>query len=79
MQYTVDTDGRLVRFERADGLAAIKVLRAAGFKYGNGECGRGLYSPTWDRQMGYWWGEQFLLNPSLLRHLPDAQAAGEAV
>lgn len=72
MTYTLTSDGMLAVFDRSNGLEAVRTLRAAGFRYGNGECGRGLYSPNWDRQMGYWLGDLFYLNPSLLWRLPVA-------
>jgi hypothetical protein len=77
VKYTPLKDGTLVHFDRADGLEAIRTLRSHGFKYGNGPCGRGLYSPTWDRQLGYWDGDRFYLNPSLLHwlELPPIGAA----
>ena len=76
MKYELVDNGLLARFERAEARAAIQILRAAGFKYGDGECGRGLYSPTWDRQLGYWYGQTFYLNPSLLHHLPADHSGG---
>ena len=61
------SDGLLVRLDKDEALSLIAALRAShGFKYGNGACGRGLYSPTWDRQMGEWDGDEFLINPSIL-------------
>lgn len=64
--YILSEDGLIAKFSKSDGLEAIKLLRSKGYKYGNGECGKGLYSPNWDRMMGEWYGEEFTLNPSLL-------------
>lgn len=48
-------DGLLVFIAEAAGKQCIKELRKKhGFKYGEGSAGRGLYSPSWDRQMGEW-------------------------
>jgi len=56
------------------GKLLIKYMRSKhGFKYGNGEIGKGLYSPSWDRQMGEFNWDQFQYNPSLLHYyvLPE--------
>ena len=61
-------DGLLVRMNRTEAREFIDKLREQGFKYGRGSCGRGLYSPTWDRMMGEWSDDCFLVNPSLLAY-----------
>lgn len=66
LNHRLDADGLLARFARTEGNQAIKMLRAQGFKYGQGDAGFGLYSPTWDRQLGEWYGAELLLNPSVL-------------
>lgn len=76
MKYSLMDDGLLAYFEKSDGRSVISQLRAKGFKYGNGSVGRGLYSPTWDRQLGYFFADRFYLNPSLLIHLTDAEKEG---
>lgn len=79
-------DGLLLSFSVEQGKEVITYLRREHeWKYGNGECGRGLYSPRWDRQMGEW-GDRlklpktgprsqyepcFWVNPSVIYYLPD--------
>jgi hypothetical protein len=77
LKFTLDADGLLARFP--NGLEAVALLRAKGFKFGTGFAGRGLYSKTWDRQLGEFEFPSnkgdFLLNPSLLHHLQEATDA----
>lgn len=61
-------DGLLVRMGRLEANEFIVKLRADGFQYGRGSCGRGLYSQNWDRMMGEWHGDDFLVNPSMLAY-----------
>jgi len=59
-------DGLLVWCSREEGKELVQKLRAVGYKFGLGEAGRGLYSRTWDRQMGEFVGDRFYANPSIL-------------
>lgn len=43
LNHRLDADGLLARFARTEGNQAIKMLRAQGFKYGQGDAGFGLY------------------------------------
>lgn len=44
-------DGLLFFLPMEQAKIAILQLRKQGFKLGNGDCGYGLYSSTWDRQI----------------------------
>lgn len=70
-------DGGLCYLTEAEGNEAIETLRLKyRFNYGKGEVGVGLYSPTWDRQMGEWdeirgangYIKVFAVNPSIIWH-----------
>lgn len=74
MQY--NSDGTLVNLTGEEAAQALLILESKGFLYGNGECGEGLYSPTWDRMLGNFNGpDLFHLNPSLLYELIEKMPA----
>lgn len=70
-------DGLIIWIPEPLGIIVIQRMRQEhGFKFGNGNMGRGLYSPTWDRQMGEWdeqklngkWEKMLYVNPSVILH-----------
>lgn len=76
MRYSLMDDGLLAYFEKSDGTSVVQQLRKKGYKYGTSSVGRGLYSPNWDRMLGYFYADRFYLNPSLLHHLTDITQEG---
>lgn len=82
-------DGLLIYLTEDEAKHAIGALRTGwGFKFGMGHMGRGLYSPTWDRQMGEWTDERrpgsfeyermFAVNPSIADYLPHLRPIDDA-